>query len=179
MRKEVNAGALIKDITQGLDDLIVMQNHHLEPHEYLVILQKLRDVHALDEQEVLRRLASLLSVNGGFQPRQAPRCYLLVPVEMHAVDAPEIGGPVEDLSEKGFRIGGMALQSGEEMEFTVQVENLESYVGPFSVFAQCKWTRNDLATGIPSSGFEITQVSEKDMEALRKLIELIAVCGQQ
>lgn len=179
MKKKMDAPEIIRDIKKGLGDVPIMEKYELSPAEYMRILEKLRDLKAVEGHEVARRLTSGDRTTIGFEARRTRRCYLFFPVTACDVSRPEITGQVQDLAEKGFQVADMAARSGEIIEFTVRSDAPDHYLQPFSLAAKCRWSRRDPSTGMPVSGFEIVKISRSDMEELQKLIEFMTICDVQ
>lgn len=176
MKKQIDVALVISDINSGLGDVPIMEKHGLSPTEYVGILERLRTVQAIRNQDAARRLSSVSRSAGGLQERRAPRCYLVLSIRAFDVNQSDLCGQVEDLTEKGFKILGINAKPGERREFTIAVEKVEDYVVPFSFQAICRWVGTDSETKAAVSGFQITEIARRDLEQLRKLIDLAAIC---
>ncbi len=178
MNKKIDATEITKDIKRGLGDIPIMEKYELSPAEYMKILEKLQALKGTEGREASIRLSSGDWSTIDFEPRRTRRCYLVLSVFARDAKNPEIRGQVQDLTEKGFQIKGVAAKSGETREFIFQSGATRGHLIPFLVKAQCKWTKSD-ATPSPVSGFEILNISNSDEEELRKLIDLMAICDPQ
>ncbi|MBM3298611.1 MAG: PilZ domain-containing protein, partial [Deltaproteobacteria bacterium] len=104
--------------------------------------------------------------------REVERCYLDFELPIVDTGPPEIDGMVRNLTEKGVGIVGIPSRVGESKTFLVLHDEFV-LIEPFMFEAQCRWaTRNDPG-GEFVSGFEITDISEKDLGELQKLIHLV------
>jgi hypothetical protein len=175
MKKKIDAVEIMQDIKSGLGDVPVMEKYDLAPSEYIRILEKLQTLKGGEGQEAARRLSSADWNTIGFEARRTRRCYLVLSVLAYDSREPETRGLVQDLTEKGFQITGPGFQPKEIREFVFQSEASLGYWVPFVVKAQCKWTSTEPTV----SGFEIVKISPKDLEELKKLIDLMAICDIQ
>ncbi|MBI5248943.1 MAG: hypothetical protein HY912_05560 [Desulfomonile tiedjei] len=179
MKKKIDAAEIMKDIKRGLGDVPIMEKYELAPTEYMSILEKLRSLKGLEGQEVARRLLKGDWSTVGFDARRTRRCYLILSVLARDLTDTEIRGQVQDLTERGFQLAGVAARAGVTREFILQSETTDGYLMPFVLKAQCRWSGTDSVTGSPVSGFEIIQISMHDMEELQKLIDLMTICDRQ
>lgn len=80
---------------------------------------------------------------------------------------------VEDISEKGLQILGIDTYMGETRTFVVQGYAFED-IQSFSFDAECRWTKAEEEDSFSRAGFEITDISEDGLRALRTLLSKLA-----
>jgi hypothetical protein len=80
-----------------------------------------------------------------------------------------------DISEVGLQISGIPAKVGDTKEFLVQADYFAD-VYPFIFESKCKWT-SKAEDGNFLSGFEITSITEGELEELRKITNLLALSG--
>jgi hypothetical protein len=106
--------------------------------------------------------------------RRIPRSYPVVQLPIYDVDDPTVEGLVQDLSEKGVQVSGILTEVDQRKTFFIQANEFAA-VNPFSFEAECRWVRTSSGDDQCVSGFEITWISDKDLEELRSAIELLAI----
>ena len=106
--------------------------------------------------------------------RQVPRCYPVVELPIYDVDDPTLEGIVWDISEKGVQVVGIAARVDQRKTFFIQANDFGSF-SPFSFEAECRWVATEAENDRAVCGFEILGISDKDMEELRKVIDLLAL----
>jgi hypothetical protein len=84
-------------------------------------------------------------------------------------------GTVVDISETGLQVSGIPTNVGDTKNLLVQADYfLDVY--PFVFEGKCKWT-SKAEDGNLLSGFEITSITEGELEELRKITNLLALSG--
>ncbi len=106
--------------------------------------------------------------------RQVPRCYPVVELPIYDVDDPTLEGLVWDISEKGVQVAGIEARIDQRKTFFIQANDFGSF-NPFSFEAECRWVTTESQSGLRVCGFEILGISDKDMEELRTVIDLLAL----
>ncbi len=106
--------------------------------------------------------------------RRIPRSYPVVQLPIYDVDDPTVEGRVQDLSEKGVQVSGILTEVDQRKTFFIQANEFAA-VNPFSFEAECRWVQPSSDDDLCVSGFEITWISDKDLEELRSAIELLAL----
>ena len=106
--------------------------------------------------------------------RQVPRCYPVVELPIYDVDDPTVEGLVWDISEKGVQLSGIEARVNQRKTFFIQANDFGSF-SPFSFEAECRWVTTEPESGQCLCGFEILGISDKDMDELRKVIDLLAL----
>jgi uncharacterized protein (DUF433 family) len=80
-------------------------------------------------------------------------------------------GTLRDISEKGFRAAGIECNVGESKSLLLDFQPLIK-ADPVLVVAACRWKQHRGQTKkYITAGFEILDISERDSEVLRSLIE--------
>jgi hypothetical protein len=104
--------------------------------------------------------------------RQTARSYPVVELPIYDVDDPTVEGVVTDLSAKGVQIVGIPSKEGQRKTFFIQANEFGAGT-PFSFEAECRWVREDRDTGRVLAGFEILGISDKDLQQLRMVMNLL------
>ena len=77
---------------------------------------------------------------------------------------------LSDVTEKGIGITGMAARIGETKTFVIPAGDFIE-TDPILLEARCQWAEEEKETGEWLAGFEITRISEKCLDDLRRLIQ--------
>ena len=83
-------------------------------------------------------------------------------------------GTVLDISEVGLRVQGLEA-APREMKKLVIYGDLHDVFQTFSFVACCRWACREFPDDSMLSGFEITQISDRDFEQLLNLTQLQTV----
>ena len=102
--------------------------------------------------------------------RELPRHHLAMAVDIYEWKHPEIKGMLSNVTEKGIAITGMAARIGETKTFVIPAGDFIE-ADPVLLEARCQWAEKDKDTGEWLAGFEITRISEKCLDDLRRLIQ--------
>jgi len=81
---------------------------------------------------------------------------------------------VLNITEGGIGLAGIQASVGEAKNFVIPADEFFD-VGRARFEARCRWAGNEIRTGEPVSGFEVTSISSGDLAELRKLIQLIQI----
>lgn len=104
--------------------------------------------------------------------RQTARSYPVVELPIYDVDDPTVEGVVTDLSAKGVQVVGISSKEGQRKTFFIQANDFGAGT-PFSFEAECRWVTTDPETGRSLAGFEILGISDKDLQQLRMVMNLL------
>ncbi len=110
--------------------------------------------------------------------RELPRNYLVVRIPIYDVDNLGEEGYVVDLTERGVQAEGIAAEVDQFMTLLVQPGDYAN-VSPFSFEAQCRWLKGGSNDNHRIAGFEITNISDKSLHELRKLIRLLTLADAE
>lgn len=102
--------------------------------------------------------------------RELPRGYLAVSVDIYESKHPEIKGLLSNVTEKGIAITGMAARIGATKTFVIPAGDFIEG-DPVLLEARCEWAEQDKESGEWIAGFEITRISRKCQDDLRRLIQ--------
>jgi hypothetical protein len=109
--------------------------------------------------------------------RQVPRGYPVIKLPVFDVDQPHKEGYVQDLSVKGLRVAGLTAEAGQKKTFIVQADRLWE-IRPFSFDVECIWSKPESEYGLPLSGYEIINVSDRDRVELETVINNLSLSDE-
>lgn len=105
--------------------------------------------------------------------RRTPRSFLFVLVPVYDTSDPGAEGRLNDISEQGLQVAGIQSEPGKSKTLIVRADGFVD-VSSFQVTADCRWAQIDDQSGECVAGFQITSISDADLEELKKLIQLTA-----
>jgi hypothetical protein len=170
-KRSISVGAIVEDLRAGMTALELMTKYALTPVQLESIFQQ------------LERLAAKPSKLYGRGPseddrltekriRVLPRHRVAVPVRLRDLAHPETKGVVRDISEKGIGTEGFRASVDEIRSFEVLADEFFA-ANPFQLEAKCRWTKSLPPTRQYIAGFQILNISERNLRELRRFIDCI------
>ncbi|MEW6347494.1 MAG: response regulator [Thermodesulfobacteriota bacterium] len=178
-RKTTGEGALVLwrlraadmagDVRCGKSDADLMATYGLSPRELQRIFGELVDMGALRIEELYERS---MSAGGAlpFWPAELPKHYLTVALPIFEAGLPEVKGLFREITEKGLGITGLPTRVGDVKNLEIPTKGLIVDKDRISFTAQCRWVKSVGPERMISAGFQITDIDEESLDALRKLI---------
>lgn len=80
-------------------------------------------------------------------------------------------GHVFNITDRGVGIEGIEAEVAENKSLIIIANEFED-IDPIVFRAECKWAENETG-GLTRSGFEITEISERNLNELRKLLRFV------
>ena len=93
-------------------------------------------------------------------------------VYIYEVNRPEISGILTNVTEKAIAVAGMAVGIGDTKTFFIPAGDFIE-ADPIIFEARCQLAEKERDTGEWIASFEITRISEKCLEDLRRLIQFL------
>lgn len=172
---KIDLEELSQDVRSGLGDVPIMEKYHLDPGEYKWLLEKLKELSAIDSGEFHHRMLVREGDRDKIQKRAIPRNYLLYNIPIYDMANLSVHGVVTDLTKEGLQVLGIEAQVDEVRTFLVR-SDLFKETTSFGFEAVCKWRETDIVSGRPFGGFEITSISRAALRELTKITNVLAVC---
>ena len=174
-RTKIKAREILSDIRARASDFELMSKYGLSVEQLDKVLEKLAESGMLRRGELVERGGFFDDPANRTQTRRLPRTYLRLPPTIEDVENPSNTGLVTDLSVMGFRTRGIESEIGEKKTFTVQSSEFKSGTA-IKLAAVCRWrVRDGVDRNLWASGFQIIDVSDDDLEAIRRLIALLGM----
>ncbi len=173
-RRRIDIEEISQDVRSGLGDVPIMEKYHLDPGEYRWLLEKLKELDAIDSMDFHNRMLARQSEIDAVQKRAIPRNYLLYNISIYDATNLNLRGVVTDLTKEGLQVLGIRARLDEISTFLIR-SDLFPETTSFGFEAVCKWTRTDRVSGEPSAGFEITRISKPALRELSKITGVLAV----
>lgn len=172
--KEIKVSQVVSDIQSGFTGSQLMKKYRLSPMGLQTVLRKLVDSRRLGIADLGLELYLRLEANMPGDIREHERLRLDFEVAVCDVDRPESPGTLRDVSERGIGTNGIHVKVDEVKTLMILGDVLDQVV-PFAFKARCRWTRSDESDGNMRAGFQILEISEKDLRQLRRLVELVTL----
>ncbi len=172
----ISARDFVQDTRSGMTDAALIQKYNLSPNRLQHIFKKLLDAEAMTSEELDGRCASLDDTVqcSARASRLLYRHALDFVLPVYEETKPEMLGMVLNITEGGIGLAGIQASVGEAKNFVIPADEFFD-VGRAKFQAICRWTGDEIRTGEPLSGFEVTSISSGDLAELRKLIQLIQI----
>jgi len=166
------AKLILRDIQKGLGDIPIMEKYQITPSEYMSVLERFKHIEIARKRRVL--VAQSVSHDLPHM-RALPRCYIFRELCVVDAKAPGKEGKVNDMTETGLQVAGIAAEIGEVRTLTIVSDHAETRtkVG-FEVV--CRWVQNENDFGEFVAGFEITKIADDELLRLRRLIQELTLC---
>jgi hypothetical protein len=165
---------MVDDVRSGLTDFELIKKYQLTARQLRITLQQLTATGLLKKAKVYRRPVFYDYAMDRHDDRQFPRHYLARPLPIHETDSPNNRGWLTDITEVGLGTRGIMAESGDTKKFTVLPEH-QYEIQEISMSASCVWSRKDHSEAQTVSGYRITEISDHDLEKIRKLIRDLIV----
>jgi uncharacterized protein (DUF433 family) len=83
-----------------------------------------------------------------------------------------LSGTVKDITEKGLAVRGIEADIGELKTLAILGDDI-GLVDPFELMAECRWVGSEGSEGQSVAGFQVTAISDQDLQKLQELIEFL------
>jgi hypothetical protein len=164
------------DILLGMLDSHIMEKYQLSKTGLERSLQKLVELGLID-RESLYRFPSAHSEN--ILPGEKRRGNRSVPsfyVRVIDRENPCNSGQMKDISYRGLGITGMQARLGEDKVIAILGDD-SGLITPFEVRAECRWVSVGRQPSEIIAGFQIRQISDKDLSWLKEFIDVVRIGG--
>jgi len=170
----IKVADIVHDIRSGLAEYDIMVKYGLSSHGLQSAFRKLIDAKVITYEEICGRSPDFEDTCELVDVRRSPRNYVVFELPVVDVDDTTNRGWVCDLTEKGLKINGLKTSQGSIMRLLIMPEDVEDFE-PFRLEARCRWVSDADSPRRCHSGFQITDISSKSMDELRKLIDFMTI----
>jgi hypothetical protein len=168
--QQIDENDYIEDIRSGMPDSELMKKYGLSSDGLRRVFQTLIEANAISVGELYATSPSGHDTVLVENVRGLPRHHLAMAVDIHEWKHPEIKGMLSNVTEKGIAVTGMAARIGETKTFEIPTGDFIE-ADPVLLEARCQWAGIDDDSGEWLAGFQITRISKKCLNDLRKLIQ--------
>ncbi len=175
-KRKIPIEGIASDVRSHMTDFEIMEKYQLSSTALGNILQKLFQVNLISNADLYRRAVFYHPKDDVANRRRSHRHYLTLLLPVYEVSLPELKGWVTDVTEFGIGTRGLPVKPGDLLTLVVLPERYAP--AQEIVFdAACQWAENEGAEAETIAGFEITEISEENLESLRALIRFVTVEG--
>lgn len=167
----IRAAEIMADIRSGMTNDELMNKYRLSAKGLARAFRELGEARAVEPNECCQgseRSDDAIIVD---EKRRLERNRVAAYMAIYERQDLEIRGLVRDITERGVGIKGIKAAQGETKTFLITPDEFVE-VDPFQFEAICRWVL-ETPDGEYASGYEITDIGEKDLKELRKMIKLI------
>ncbi len=170
-KRKLNAGALVEGIRAGLSNTELLEKYELSPKLLQRAFVKLVQRGDIYPVELSGRMTPPEHLPISRERRRNPRQYPAFSVYVHEKGCQSNRGVVYDISDTGMRVKGMEATVNDVKTLVVEADQLDVFE-TFSFAATCRWVGPAQRGAGDAAGFEITDISERDLEQLLNLTQL-------
>jgi hypothetical protein len=179
--QEAIKDSVLQDLRSGMSDLDIMQNYGLSYNDlrnlYKILFEDglLNQVEESEQAEPIQKELKEETTPQTSNPiqidrRDSDRYQIYSEIPVRDVDQPNNQGVVYDVNETGMRLVGVEAEIDETKKLVV-CDDVFGEVAPFELEARCRWVERNNGSADAITGFEITKISNEDLERLRELIQ--------
>jgi hypothetical protein len=177
-KRDVRAIDIVSDLRSGKTNTQLMEKYRLSSKGLASIFKKLIDAHAVRTEELDGRIPLGEDTVDLEQRRLIPRCYPVLTLRIYDMGDLEAEYFVSDITEKGVQVEGINARISDEKSFVIRwQDHAQEFAITFD--AVCRWIQEGPSQEECRAGFAIVSISERDSEAIRSLVDLLAFCEKQ
>jgi hypothetical protein len=162
--------AIVADIRARATDFELCHKYDLSFEELPNVFEELVELDVTREAELMERSAFYDEPRNRLVTRKFPRRRLDLKLPVYDPDDPPLKGLLRDLSESGLRVASLRPDINLAKRLVIRADWF-SGIRPFDVGVECKWIKTkERVRKYFVAGFEITSISSRCQEELRKLL---------
>ncbi len=162
--------AIVADIRARATDFELCHKYDLSFEELPGVFEKLVELGVIRAAELKERSAFYDEPQNRSVTRRFPRTLLGLELPIYDPDDPARKGLVRDLSERGLRVASLRPDINLAKRFVIRPDWFPP-IRPFDIGVECRWiNKKELSRKYFLAGFEITFISTRSREQLRKLL---------
>ncbi len=165
---------IIEDVKSMMTDFELMEKYELTPKGLRHVLEKLMSIKAVSVKDLYRRPVFYEEQPEHDDRRNLHRHYLALLLPIYDVKFPETRGWLTDVTDHGVGTRGLEATPDDAITLAIIPEKFSD--SPLIVFdAVCQWTEGEGPDAEPMAGFEIADISESNLRALRQLVRFVTI----
>lgn len=174
VKRTVKWNELIHDIRLGLSDRDIMVKYDIPDHELEKAFEHLIESNSVTRGEVFGRSSLHLQTTAVSleEMDQMEGGFLAFPIPIHESAKPTVVGRLRHLSDTDIGTIGIDANVGDIKLLVISPEKFV-HIDPFALEAVCRSVKQ--APEGTYAGFRITNISERHLEYLKKLIRMLTI----
>ena len=170
-KRKINADQIVRDIRDRRSVSELMRRYRLSEKQIESVIKKLENMMPRSAQ-LYNRSWSVKASDAEDTTRRLQRYDVDLPLPVHDMEHPNINGMVLDISETGMKIQGVESRLHQQRTLVVTPKGLYG-APPIEFNARCRWVTRRGTEKQYIAGYEIIDISPKDLGSLRGLIRTI------
>ncbi len=172
-KREIKATQFVKDIRAGMTTSRLMRKYQLSPRECQNLYGQIEQI-IPDPGRLYGRLPIDDEDGGGDSEakRLYPRHDVPLPMSVLDIRKTDRRGLVLDISAKGLRTQGIDIQPMTVLTLVIMADELFD-IGPIVLDGQCRWSKRQGMHGTWIAGFQLVDISRRNLNDLLAVIEKI------
>lgn len=167
--RRIDGSDMVKDIRSGMTDSELMQKYGLSPEGLGFVFQTLTSTNVIAVEELYGTSVTQQDTVFVESVSELPGHHLAMAVEVYESTHPENRGMLSNVTDKEIVVAGMAARIGDTKTFVIPADNFIE-ADPVVLEARCRRAEKEKDTGEWLARFEITGISKKCLDDLRRLI---------
>jgi hypothetical protein len=164
----------IKDFRGGMNDSELMNKYKVSRGALDFVFKRLLELKAIRSDELFGEPSLSSESITPANVRELERYRLDFELAVVQSGVPGIAGTVKDITEGGIGVIGINAVLGEIVTLVIHPEDFLE-VRPFRFACECRWNKLNRETRSFSAGFKIVDISDHDLEEMRKLMRLLSL----
>jgi hypothetical protein len=171
-KREIKANHFVRDIRAGMTTSQLMRKYQLTPRECQSLYGQIEEV-IPDPNRLYGRVPGYDEDDANATAKRLyPRHDILLPLSILDIRKRDRRGLVLNIAAKGLKTQGIDTKPMTVETLVIMADELFD-IGPIVLDAQCRWTKRQGLHGTWIAGFQITDISKRNLNDLLQLIERI------
>ncbi|MDQ7782097.1 MAG: PilZ domain-containing protein [Desulfomonilaceae bacterium] len=177
-KREIKASHFVRDIRAGMTTTQLMRKYQLSPRECQSLYGQIEQI-IPDPGRLYGRLPMDEEDDAVSQAKRLyPRHDIPLPLSVLDIKKMNHKGLVLDIAAKGLKTQGIDARPMNVETLVILTDELFD-IGPIVLDAQCRWAKRQGLHGTWVAGFQIEDISKRNLNDLLQLIEKIVVINQR
>jgi hypothetical protein len=174
-KRKISAGEFVRDIRLGMTTSQLMTKYQLSPKQCQSLFHQLET--SMPDPASLYQRSPSADDDSPQANRLMPRHDVPLPLSVYDIKRPEEKGLVLDVSEKGLRIQGVEAKPMQISAYVILSDEMFDIRAIF-MDAQCRWVKRQGLYGRDIAGFQMTDISKRNLEDLHELMQKIILINR-
>ncbi|MDQ7783441.1 MAG: response regulator [Desulfomonilaceae bacterium] len=165
----IGVGEAVECIRSGMDDVALMKRFGISAKGLSSLFRKLVEAGFLAPEEFYGRPRA--DHEFVLDMRDTHRRHLAVTTQIWEVTRPDAKGWLLNVTERGLGTSGLMAHVGDVKEIVIDAGNYVKIGGGIRAKVRCVWSDSQDPDGRPNAGFQIIEIDEDALDALKDLIK--------
>ncbi len=171
-KREIRASHFVRDIRAGMSTSQLMRKYQLSPRECQSLYGQIEEV-IPDPNRLYGRVPTYDEDDANSKAKRLyPRHDIPLPLSIFDIRKKDQRGLVLNIAAKGLKTQGIETKPMTVETLVIMADELFD-IGPIVLDAQCRWAQRQGLHGPWIAGFQITDISKRNLDDLLQMIEKI------